>query len=354
MDLTPGINCISGKNGSGKTNILDAVHYLSMCKSYLNAVDKQNILFGEHFFMIQGDWFKNEKSQSIHCAVKAGAKKVFKKNKVEYEKLAEHIGLFPSVIISPYDRDLISEGSELRRKWMDSIISQFDRSYLENLQLYAKVVTQRNALLKNMYENGFFEQESIDVWNDKMIQLGTKIFASRKEFLEEFIPVFQKNYNFIGEEAEEVHLEYKSQLLDKDFSLLLQEYQRKDTVTQYSNVGIHKDDLIFSIKGHSVKKFGSQGQQKSFLIALKLAQYEWLKKHLKVNPLLMLDDIFDKLDNDRVGKLMQLVSESNFGQVIVTDTNGQRVKEIFDTIQVDVKLFDTEDLCRLEIEKAST
>lgn len=329
LSLSPGINCFSGQNGSGKTNILDALHYLSMCKSYLNAIDRQNIRFGNQFFVIQGTWVKNQQEISIHCAVKNGAKKVFKRNKNEYEKLADHIGQFPSVMISPYDRDLIIEGSEFRRKWMDGIISQFNRKYLDNLQRYYKILDQRNALLKNMYDHGLFDSESIEIWDDQMILVGSAIHEARKKFLEEFIPVFQSNYNYIGLEIEEVQLEYKSQLNTSTFSDLLLQYQKKDAITHHSNVGIHKDDLVFTIKGHPVKKFGSQGQQKSFLIALKLAQYEWLKRHLNVNPVLMLDDIFDKLDNQRVQKLMELVSQQHFGQVLVTDTDPTRIRSIF-------------------------
>ena len=329
LSLSDGINCFTGPNGSGKTNVLDAIYYLSMCKSYLNSIDRQNIRFNEHFFVIQGNWIKEEKEINIHCAVKNGAKKVFKRNKNEYEKLADHIGQFPSVMISPYDRDLIIEGSETRRKWIDGIISQFNRKYLDNLQRYQKVVEQRNALLKNMYENRLFDRESIEVWNDQMSLLGTLIYNDRKSFLEEFIPIFQRNYNFIGLESEDVHLDYKSQLNQGKLEDLLVEFEQKDAFSQYSNFGIHKDDLLFTIKGHPVKKFGSQGQQKSFLIALKLAQYEWLKKHLEVNPVLLLDDIFDKLDNERVKRLMELVSQQHFGQVFVTDTDFNRIKKIF-------------------------
>lgn len=339
ITLSSNVNCFVGRNGSGKTNILDAVYYLSLCKSYLNVMDRQNIRFEQSFFSIQGTWHKDDQDVNIHCAVKSGAKKVFKRNKKEYEKLADHIGQFPVVMISPYDRDLISEGSELRRKWMDGIISQFDRKYLDDIQKYAKVLEQRNALLKNMHEHGLFDRESIEVWNEQLVLLGTAIHEKRRKFLEEFIPVFRERYNFIGLEKEEVHLEYRSQLNEMDFEKLLQLFERKDALTHYSNAGTHKDDLTFTIKGHPIKKFGSQGQQKSFIIALRLAQYDWLKKHLNVNPVLLLDDIFDKLDQVRVKKLLDLVSNHYFGQVLVTDTDEERLRAIFQTDEVESKLF---------------
>lgn len=339
VQLSSGINCFVGKNGAGKTNVLDAVHYLSICKSYMNAVDRQNIRFDQPFFVIQGDWIKDDVKVNINCAVKTGVKKKFRRNKKEYEKLADHIGQFPAVMISPYDRDLISEGSELRRKWMDGIISQFDRKYLETIQRYAKVLAQRNALLKNMGEHRLFDPEAIEVWDIQLVSLGTSIFKKRKAFLEEFIPVFQKHYDAIGSEEEEVHMVYRSQLNDSSLDHLLKEFQQKDAYTRYSNAGTHKDDLIFQIKGHPVKKFGSQGQQKSFIIALRLAQYEWLKNHLGVSPVLLLDDIFDKLDHTRVEKLMKLVANNFFGQVLVTDTDLNRVQTIFSESDLTSKLF---------------
>lgn len=339
IQLCDGINCFIGANGSGKTNILDAVHYLSMCKSYMNPVDRQNIRFEQGFFSILGNWQKEDKETAIHCAVKTGAKKVFKQNKKEYEKLSEHIGRYPTVMISPYDKDLISEGSELRRKWMDGIVSQFDRGYLADIQRYVKVLEQRNALLRNMYEHGLFDRESIDVWNDQMIDVGTRIHQKRKVFLDEFIPVFQEHYNQIGRAVEEVHLEYRSQLNDCSFQDLLAEFERKDAHTHYSNAGVHKDDLLFTIKGHPVKKFGSQGQQKSFIIALRLAQYEWLKRHLNTKPVLLLDDIFDKLDQQRVQRLMELVSNNFFGQVLVTDTDEERIRTVFAQNNFSGKMF---------------
>lgn len=343
IQLSEGINCFIGNNGAGKTNILDAVHYLSICKSYMNVVDRQNIRFDQPFFSIQGLWEKDDLKIAIHCAVKLGSKKVFKRNKKEYDKLADHIGQFPAVMISPYDRDLISEGSELRRRWMDGIISQFDRKYLESIQRYAKVLIQRNALLKNMAEHRMFDRESIEVWDYQLIETGLAIYEKRKSFLDEFIPVFQKHYDAIGHVDEEVHLVYNSQLNDTPFSDLLKQYEKKDAYSRYSNAGIHRDDLIFQIKGHPVKKFGSQGQQKSFIIALRLAQYEWLKSHLKTSPVLLLDDIFDKLDHTRVERLMKLVSDQFFGQVLVTDTDLERVEKIFSESNLTCKMFNVEE-----------
>lgn len=347
IHLSSGINCFVGNNGAGKTNILDAVHYLSICKSYMNVIDRQNIRFDQPFFVIQGVWIKEDSEINIHCAVKTGAKKVFRRNKKEYEKLADHIGQFPAVMISPYDRDLISEGSDLRRKWMDGIIAQFDRNYLECIQRYSRVLEQRNALLKNMAEHRLFDRESIEVWNVQMIDLGHQIFEKRQAFLDEFIPVFQKHYSAIGLDQEEVTLEYKSQLHEHSMEDLLAMYEKKDALKRYSNAGTHRDDLLFKIKDHPVKKFGSQGQQKSFIIALRLAQYEWLKQHLKTTPVLLLDDIFDKLDHTRVERLMQLVSDQFFGQVLVTDTDLERVEKIFSDSKLQCKLFRVED-CKVE------
>lgn len=333
------INCFIGNNGVGKTNLLDAVYYLSMCKSYLNPVDSQNISFDENFFLIQGEWFKEDKEHNIYCGVKRGVKKVFKKNKVEYEKLADHIGQFPVVVISPYDRNLISEGSDVRRKWMDGIISQFDRHYLDSLIRYGKVLDQRNALLKKMGDFGFFDAESIEVWDDQLVRYGAELHEKRKNFLADFIPVFQKYYSLVSNQNESVNLSYKSQLEEGNFAQLLIESRRNDERKRYSTVGTHKDDLVFEIKDHPIKKFGSQGQQKSFLIALRLAQFDWLKTHLGTKPVLLLDDIFDKLDNTRVEQLMNLVSKHEFGQVFVTDTDLKRVRDIFADIDANIKMF---------------
>lgn len=339
-----GVNCIVGRNGAGKTNVLDAVHYLSMCRSYLNPLDKQNIRFDQHFFVIQGEWMKENVSQSIYCGVKTGSKKIFKKNKKEYDRLADHIGQFPVVMISPYDADLISEGSDVRRKWIDGIISQFDRTYLESLQLYNKVLIQRNALLKSQFENGFFDRESLEIWDVQLVKYGTAIFEKRVAFIDAFIPLFQHYYQWISGNSEQVEMRHESTLYLGDFATQLLQAQPKDSRAQYTTVGIHKDDAIFLIEGNPIKRFGSQGQQKSFLIALRLAQFDWLKAQLNIVPVLLLDDIFDKLDNHRVAQLMSLVSQQTFGQVLVTDTDEIRVSGIFQAIGVtpNILLFDSE------------
>ncbi len=337
--LAPKITCFVGENGSGKTNLLDAVYYLSMAKSYLNTIDKQNIRFDQTFFSVLGKWHKAEQPISIQCVVKHGSKKILKRNKKEYHKLAEHIGQFPSVIISPYDRDLISEGSEVRRRWIDGIISQFDHTYLEELIRYQKVLDQRNALLKNQYENRIFDRESMEIWDAQLIPLGEQIYLKRKQFIEEFTSYFQEKYNYISNENEKVELVYKSQLHDQTFIQVLKDNERKDAFSQYTNGGIHKDDFVFLIKGHPIKKFGSQGQQKSYLIALKLAQYAWLENHLGIKPVLLLDDIFDKLDETRVLKLMKLVSSPDFGQVLITDTEKDRLIQIFHTLNTEIKMY---------------
>lgn len=341
FEFVDGINCFVGKNGTGKSNALDAIHYLSMCKSYISTIDKSNITFDENFFVIQGAFEKEEQEHAVYCGVKIGAKKVFRKNKAEYEKLADHIGVFPSVVISPYDRDLISDGSEVRRKWMDAIISQIDKSYLETLIKYNKVIEQRNALLKQQFENGFFDRENIDVWNLQMELYGTPIYEKRKKFIEEFVPIFQDYYHQIGESREAVDIVYKSQLNEDTFSTLIEKNFRKDSFAQYTTGGVHRDDLLFMMNENLVKKIGSQGQQKTFLISLRLAQFDWLNNQMEVKPIFLLDDIFDKLDNSRVEKLIRLIAENHFGQVFISDTDKERLEKIFENVAIRINFIET-------------
>jgi DNA replication and repair protein RecF len=275
--------------------------------------------------------------------VKAGAKKVFKRNKVEYEKLADHIGLYPVVFISPYDGDLIAEGSEMRRKWMDGIISQIDKKYLENLMNYNRVVEQRNALLKQIHL-GNQNTSELEIWDAPMEQLGEKIYERRLVFVDSFIPIFEKYYQTIGAETETVQMVYRSDFGKGAFTSLLQSNLRKDLAYQYSTVGIHKDDLLFSLNGNPVKKYGSQGQQKSYVIALRLAQYEYIAEICNQKPVLLLDDIFDKLDSMRILKLIDLVSSDFFGQVIITDTESERLELIFKERNAEFRIFDIHSL----------
>ncbi len=339
----PHVNIFTGLNGQGKTNLLDAIHYLSFCKSYFNPIDRQNILNGTEFFVVEGDFNRDGEKDKIYCGVKRGQKKVFRRNKTEYERLAEHIGQYPSVVISPYDKDLISEGSEVRRKFMDSIISQYNRAYLDDLIAYNKVLRQRNSLLKYFWENRTFDPDNLEVWNDQLINIAGRIHDVRAGFVSEFEPVFQEHYAAISGQAENVSIRYASHLNEGDFSEVLGASLDKDRRTQYTNVGVHKDDLKFGIhEDHPLKKFGSQGQQKTFLIALKLAQFDLVKKATGRIPILLLDDIFDKIDDVRVQHLMKLVSDHNFGQIFITDTHSERIERIFEEITESVKVFHIE------------
>jgi DNA replication and repair protein RecF len=342
LAFSDGINVFVGENGAGKTNLLDAVFYLCFCKSFLNPIDSQNIRLDEKFFLLQGIFSKDDKQVEISCSVQHGQKKKVKKNKKEYDKLAEHIGQFPAVVISPYDTNLISEGSDTRRKFIDSIISQFDKTYLEMLQRYNKVLDQRNALLKQFYDNRIFDNESIEVWDVQLVDLGKQIFEKRKKFLVDFIPVFQKYFDLIANHKEQIYIEYRSQLETVDFARELEKNQRRDMSSGFTSVGIHKDDLIFIIHNQPIKKYGSQGQQKSFLVALKLAQFELISQLLKMKPILLLDDVFDKLDHNRVTHLIRLVSDHAFGQVFVSDTDIDRIHKVFRDTDIEQRIFKVE------------
>jgi len=339
LTFSEGVNAFTGNNGAGKTNLLDAIHYLSLCKSYFNPIDSQQIKQGTDFFIINGTFNKNGTKEAIACGVKRNQKKQFKRNKKDYQRLADHIGLFPLVMVSPYDISIIIEGSEERRKFIDNVISQTDNHYLDELITYNKVLINRNALLKRISDTGRYDPELLAVFDEQLITSGKLIFEKRKAFMETFTPVFNKHYQFLSGDAEQVDLVYESQLLQDDFASLLKKNTEKDRVLERTTIGIHKDELQFAIHGMPMKKFGSQGQQKSFLIALKLAQYSFLYQQKGFKPLLLLDDIFDKLDDSRVTKLMQMVSNHDFGQVFITDTSSAKVENIFEKLNVDLKLF---------------
>jgi DNA replication and repair protein RecF len=343
LSFIDGVNAFTGNNGAGKTNLLDAIHYLSLCKSYFNPIDSQQIKQGTDFFMINGVFEKNAQRETIACGVKRNQKKQFKRNKKEYTRLADHIGLFPLVMVSPYDVSIIIEGSEERRRFIDNVISQTDNRYLDELITYNKILDNRNALLKNISQTGRYDPGLLEILDEQLVASGNRIFEKRRKFMEQFTVIFNKHYLFLSEEAEQVELSYESQLLREDFASLLIKSTEKDRVLERTTMGIHRDDLLFTIHQMPMKKFGSQGQQKSFLIALKLAQYTFLYQQKGFKPLLLLDDIFDKLDERRVTQLMQMVSNHDFGQVFITDTSARRVKEVFNQINIDFKLFEVKE-----------
>lgn len=339
FDFDKKINCFVGNNGIGKTNILDSIYHLALGKSYFNPISSQNIRHGEDFMVVEGGFEKNDKKESIVCSLKRGQNKILKKNGKAYEKFSDHIGYIPLVIISPSDRDLIIEGSSTRRKFMDSVISQSNKSYLTQIINYQKIVSQRNALLKYFALNHTFDGETLSVYNQQMCELATPIFKARKAFIEEFTPIFKDRYQSISSGTELVDAVYQSTLIDSELETQLAENIQRDRVLQYTSCGIHKDDLRFEIDGHPIKKFGSQGQQKSFLIALKLAQFDFIKNQSNVPPILLLDDVFDKLDEERVAHIIKLVDDSEFGQIFISDTHPDRTEAVIKESHQSYKIF---------------
>ncbi|MBC7743570.1 MAG: DNA replication/repair protein RecF [Flavobacterium sp.] len=339
LKFSASVNAFTGNNGAGKTNLMDAIHYLSLCKSYFNPIDGQQIKHNLDFFMVQGVFNKDENHEQISCGLKRGQKKQFKRNKKEYQRLADHIGLFPLVMISPNDIDIILGGSEERRRFIDNVISQTDHQYLDELILYNKNLQNRNALLRQINLTGKYDPDLLDVYDQQLILSGNRIFDKRRAFMEEFVEIFNRHYLYLSEGAETVEMVYDSPLFTNDFAGLLKQCLERDRLLERTTIGIHKDDLVFTLENMPLKKFGSQGQQKSFLIALKLAQYTFLQKEKGFKPLLLLDDIFDKLDDHRTQKLMKMVSNKDFGQIFITDTSRTRIEHIFNKINFPVSIF---------------
>ena len=345
-DLTfgPQVNCLLGDNGSGKTNVLDAVHYLCHTKSYFNPIDAQNIAHNEMQMLIQGKFNRRDQLEEVSCGVERGVKKVFRRNDKVYDRMADHIGRFPAVMIAPDDAALVHEGSEFRRRWLDSVISQFDRAYLQQVMDYNKALSQRNMLLRYFAENRTWDASALEPWDVQLIPLAVAIHLRRELFLEEFSPAFQKVHQEITHGAEGVGLTYTSPVPDSEeaFAAILLEVQSEDRRHRRTTVGIHKDDVRFELGEHLLKRFGSQGQQKSFLIALRLAQLAHIEKVTEVKPILLLDDIFDKIDDKRVQALMEHVTAGQFGQVFITDTDLERIPKLFASTGSDVRVFKVE------------
>jgi DNA replication and repair protein RecF len=328
LEFSEQVICFVGNNGSGKTNLLDAIHYLSSCKSFFNPVDSQNILTGNDQGSITGEFMRDGIPEQLVCAIRRNQRKVVKRNYKDYEKLSDHIGLLPSIIITPYDIELIWEGSEVRRKFLDATISLHSRTYLEHLLAYNHALLQRNNLLKTFASKGGYMSELLEPWNYHLAENGGYLFEHRKRFLDEFIPGFAKIYEVISGGNEVTAIAYESDLHEAPMADLLARNADRDRMLERTSSGIHRDDLDFSINGLPLKKFGSQGQQKSFLFALKLSQYLFIREHQQVNPILMLDDLFDKIDEARMDHILKWLSENRVGQVFITDTHLQRIPSL--------------------------
>lgn len=341
LNLSPKMNCFIGQNGMGKTNLLDAVYYLSFCKSATNPIDSQVMRHDAEFFVVQG-LYETEQGdeEEIYCGMKRRQKKTFKRNKKAYQRFSEHVGFIPLVMVSPSDNELILGGSEERRRFMDVAIAQHDREYLTQLINYEKALQQRNTLLKQEEEP---DAELLGLWEEMMAQAGTLIYERRKAFIEGLTPTFQHFYGQISGDREEVSLTYLSHgdrgaLLDT-----IRNGRAKDRIMGYSLHGVHKDDLAMQLGGYPIKREGSQGQNKTYLIALKLAQYDFLRRSSNKTPILLLDDIFDRLDASRVEQIVRLVSGDTFGQTFITDVNRGHMDRILAAATGDYKLYTVSD-----------
>ncbi|MBT3383943.1 MAG: DNA replication/repair protein RecF [Prolixibacteraceae bacterium] len=339
VEFSPKLNCFIGNNGAGKTNMLDAVYYLSFCKSFFNSVDHLNVNHEEIFFMLSGNYKRLDSYETISCVLQKGQKKQFKRNSKVYKKLADHIGLLPLVMITPSDVNLILGGSDERRKFIDGVISQYNQNYLDDLLKYNRALLQRNNLLKQFSLERYFDVELLAIWDNQLIEYGNRIHKFREEFVKKLIPKFQHYYSFISQVNEMVGLIHQSDLYKNNFDELLKNSIAKDRAVQHTTVGIHKDDLVLNIGDYPIKKLGSQGQKKTFLAALKLAQFDFIKEISGLKPVLLLDDIFDKLDHHRVEQIIKIVSDQQFGQIFITDTNRQHLNTIIENMNTDFRIF---------------
>jgi DNA replication and repair protein RecF len=329
LEFSPKINCFIGNNGVGKTNILDAIHYLSLTKSFFNNIDSVSVRHGEDYFIINGTFVRGGEEDNIYCAFQKQKQKLLKRNGKEYPRLSDHVGRYPVVMISPADSALITEGSEDRRRFMNKIISQYNTGYLDSVLKYQKALQQRNRVLKDFRLSGRFDPEALAIWDSQLVKYGSYVYSERDLLVNEMIPVFQDYYDLISSGKETVKLKYRSHLAEGDFGEALLNSVEKDRLLEYTTIGIHKDD----------KSLGSQGQQKSYLVALKLAKFAYIRRKAGFPPILLLDDIFDKFDADRVEQIIRIVGNDSFGQIFITDTHRDRLHEILSSHNVDYKLF---------------
>ncbi len=340
IEFSKNVVGISGLNGIGKTNLLDAIYYCCFTKSYFTNNDSLNTNFEKDGFRLESNFDNNGIDQKITCINRANAKKEFSLNEMPYEKLSKHIGLLPAVIIAPDDVDIIIGGSEGRRRYLDSVICQLDKEYLQELIIYNKVLLQRNSLLKRFAEQGKTDNELLDIINQQLIVPGKIVFKKRMGFTEKLIPLIENFYNKIADNNESVNFVYASKLQNEDFELILKRSLEKDKIIQRTSEGVHRDEIYFTLNGQPFKSIASQGQRKSLLFALKLAQYQLLKTYKSFSPILLLDDVFEKLDEKRMQRLLHWVCKENDGQVFITDTHKQRLESIFETLHIDGQLIE--------------
>jgi DNA replication and repair protein RecF len=339
IEFSSRINCLTGNNGVGKTNILDAIHYLSLTKSFFNSIDSANIRHGEEYFITSGTFVRDGDDDNIFCSFQKQKQKQLKRNGKEYRKLSDHVGRFPVVMISPADSALITEGSEDRRRFMNKIISQYNGEYLNSVLKYSKALQQRNRQLKEFRASGSFNSDVLSIWDAQLVKYGEYVHSERQVLVKELIPVFQEYYSLISSGREKVKLAYRSHLSEGDFNESLQTSLDRDRFLEYTTVGVHKDDLILEMDGYPVKSTGSQGQQKSYLVALKLAKFDYIKRKAGLSPILLMDDIFDKFDAERVEQIIRLVGNHRFGQIFITDTHQDRLQDILSSTDTEYKLF---------------
>ncbi|MBX2967369.1 MAG: DNA replication/repair protein RecF [Cyclobacteriaceae bacterium] len=336
------VNFLLGLNGSGKTNLLEAIYCLSATKGFAGASDTQNIKYGADFFYLRGEFENNTKIHEVFCQVQPGRKKIFREDSRDYEKMSEHVGRYPVVLISPLDVDLVKESSDARRRFFDQMISQVDHVYLEALLEYHHALKQRNALLKMFAEQNNIDYQMIDLYNQQLSRTGKILHEKRKAFASGFLPLFNKAYALLVDEQEEAALVYSSGLESKSMEEGLKSSLKKDLVLQRTTFGIHRDDYMFGFAHGELKRLGSQGQQKSFLVAVKLAQVEVIKEHLGFSPILLLDDIFDKLDDTRIARLLQIVSGADYGQAFITDAGPERTLKMMAELNIPGDIFEVE------------
>jgi DNA replication and repair protein RecF len=343
LQFSPRLNCFSGLNGMGKTNILDAVHFLCLCKSHRSLPDRNLMQIGADFFRLDGIFQQNQERQKVVAKFGAGRQKEFERNGAPVSKLADFIGLFPVVMIAPDDAELVQEGSEERRRFLDMSLSQIDPDYLRNLLLYNNLLRRRNALLKSFAEERRFDPVLLEAYDRQMPAAAAPVHAARRAFVADFQPLLQEYYAAISGDREAASLEYGSDLDRADMAALLRENLDKDRALQRTSAGPHRDDLELQLDGLAVKKYASQGQMKSFLLSMRLAQYDILRREKQIAPLFLLDDIFDKLDSRRVRQLVGLLIERQFGQIFITDTQPERIREILEAFPGDHQLFEVSE-----------